>query len=102
DMNQFRKDVAERLKHVASWNPGTTGGDSNTAPKPGGSTVSKPQAFKDVVETDAVGSPRNAVSHETNPNWTVATYLRDIAEYERRNYDLLQDVVARLKRLEGN
>ncbi|RYJ26463.1 hypothetical protein CU044_3756 [Streptomyces sp. L-9-10] len=30
DMNQFRRDVAERLKHSASWNPGST----TPAPKP--------------------------------------------------------------------
>lgn len=78
-MRTFRAGVALRLQQNASW-----GGLGSDEPSTGGTVAAEPQAFKDVVETDAIPSPRNAASHETNPSWTLATYLRDIAESQRR------------------
>jgi hypothetical protein len=76
NMDGFREGVADRLAHAASWSPGPT--------PPKETPVSVPKAFTDVVETDAIPSPRNAETHGTNPNWTLATYVRDIAEAQRR------------------
>lgn len=40
----------------------------------------KPQAYKDVVETDAIPAPRNHPEYATQKFWTLETYLRFIAE----------------------
>lgn len=72
-MNQFRKDVAERLAHPASWN-----GEKDPVPTTPQPEPVKPQAYKDVAETDAIPAPRN--HPEAGSYWTLETYVRFIAE----------------------
>ena len=67
----FRADVAQRLQHPASWNPGQT-----EAPV----TEKKNATYSAVLEADAVPAPRNHPDTATNPFWTGESYLRFIAE----------------------
>jgi hypothetical protein len=71
--NQFRQDVAERLRHPASWNPGQTEAPVTDAER-------KNPTYSAVVEADAVPAPRNHPDTATNPFWTMESYLRFIAE----------------------
>lgn len=48
-----------------------------TTPKP---EPARPQAYKDVAETDAIPMPRNHKDYEFGETWTLETYLRFIAE----------------------
>lgn len=48
-----------------------------TTPKP---EPARPQAYKDVAETDAVPMPRNHPGYTPGETWTLETYLRFIAE----------------------
>lgn len=48
-----------------------------TAPTP---EPVRPQAYKEVAETDAVPMPRNHPDYEPGGTWTMETYLRFIAE----------------------
>lgn len=41
---------------------------------------SRPQAYRDVLETDAVPAPRNHPEYATHQFWTTESYLRFIAE----------------------
>lgn len=65
----FRDAVAARLAHDASWDP-----DAST-PTPTG--PKRPQAYKDVCETDAFPAPRPVGENEY---WTLETYVRYLAE----------------------
>lgn len=71
----FRQDVAERLRHPASWNPGRTEAPVTDAEK-------KNATYSAVTEADAMPGPRNHpdVISGKNPFWTMETYLRFIAE----------------------
>lgn len=73
--NQFRQDVAERLRHPASWNPGQTEAPVTDAEK-------KNPTYSAVTEADAMPGPRNHpdVISGKNPFWTMESYLRFIAE----------------------
>lgn len=52
-----------------------------TEPVPGLNVEApRPQAYKDVVETDAVPAPRNHPEYATHKFWTLESYLRFIAE----------------------
>lgn len=40
----------------------------------------RPEAYQDVVETDAIPAPRNHPDSAENKFWTMESYLRFIAE----------------------
>lgn len=76
-MTVFRAAVAQRLAHTSSWNPG----DSTTEAKP--VTQQQPaenEAYRNVVEADAIEAPRNHPDYAVNKYWTMESYLRFIAE----------------------
>jgi hypothetical protein len=72
-MKQFRADVAERLRHPASWNPGAAEAQPKPpapAPKPAAPdrTPAEDVWYADVIE--AVPPPLGNSDYETNPTWT--------------------------------
>lgn len=69
----FRQDVAERLRHPASWNPGQTEAPVTDPER-------KNPTYSAVLEADAVPAPRNHPDSAGNKFWTVESYLRFIAE----------------------
>ncbi|MFF1348310.1 hypothetical protein ACFVZJ_20420 [Streptomyces sp. NPDC058322] len=73
DMPRLRADVAERLKHPASWNPGT--GPNEEDPMAG---ITKRDIFDAVRKTDAIGGPKDAADHSTNPTWQPQSILKDM------------------------
>ncbi|MFD0339705.1 N-acetylmuramoyl-L-alanine amidase [Streptomyces sp. NPDC127117] len=70
-MPKLRADVAERLKHPASWNPGSDQED----PMAG---ITKRDIFDAVWKTDAIGGPSDAADHSTNPTWQPQSILKDM------------------------
>ncbi|GGT71442.1 N-acetylmuramoyl-L-alanine amidase [Streptomyces atratus] len=68
-MAALRADVAERLKHPASWNP------NEEDPMAG---ITKRDIFDAVWKTDAIGGPTDAADHGTNPTWQPQTILKDM------------------------
>ncbi|WP_329474238.1 N-acetylmuramoyl-L-alanine amidase (plasmid) [Streptomyces sp. NBC_01723] len=80
DMTAFRRDVAERLKHPASWSAGS----SNTTKPPAQQEedpmagFSKKDIYNAVWETDAVAAPADAPDIKTNKTWQPQSYLRSI------------------------
>ncbi|MFE4535675.1 N-acetylmuramoyl-L-alanine amidase [Streptomyces scopuliridis] len=78
-MAQLRADVAERLKHPASWSPGTT----TPAPKPpieedSMAGITKTDIFNAVWGTDAIAAPADAPDIKTNPTWQAQSLLKDV------------------------
>ncbi|MER5368196.1 peptidoglycan recognition family protein [Streptomyces sp. NPDC002722] len=71
-MPKLRTDVAERLKHPASWNPGS---DQEEDPMAG---ITKRDIFDAVWKTDAIGGPADAADHSTNPTWQPQSILKDM------------------------
>lgn len=73
-MSLFRAAVAERLKHPASWSPGTT------PPKEDDMALSADdleKVRKTVWESDKVAAPKDAPDAKTNPTWQYQSYLKD-------------------------
>ncbi|MEU3220051.1 N-acetylmuramoyl-L-alanine amidase [Streptomyces sp. NPDC006971] len=68
-MPELRSDVAERLKHPASWNP------NEEDPMAG---ITKRDIFDAVWKTDAIGGPTDAADHATNPTWQPQSILKDM------------------------
>ncbi|MDK0519269.1 peptidoglycan recognition family protein [Streptomyces sp. ML-6] len=68
-MPKLRSDVAERLKHPASWNP------NEEDPMAG---ITKRDIFDAVWKTDAIGGPTDAADHKTNPTWQPQSILKDM------------------------
>ncbi|SCF70588.1 N-acetylmuramoyl-L-alanine amidase [Streptomyces sp. Ncost-T10-10d] len=68
-MPELRADVAERLKHPASWNP------NEEDPMAG---ITKRDIFDAVWKTDAIGGPTDAADHGTNPTWQPQSILKDM------------------------
>ncbi|MFI6730859.1 N-acetylmuramoyl-L-alanine amidase [Streptomyces atratus] len=68
-MAELRADVAERLKHPASWNP------NEEDPMAG---ITKRDIFDAVWKTDAIGGPTDAADHGTNPTWQPQSILKDM------------------------
>ncbi|MGW2176752.1 N-acetylmuramoyl-L-alanine amidase [Streptomyces sp. NPDC001732] len=68
-MPKLRSDVAERLKHPASWNP------NEEDPMAG---ITKRDIFDAVWKTDAIGGPTDAADHQTNPTWQPQSILKDM------------------------
>ncbi|MFF2408199.1 N-acetylmuramoyl-L-alanine amidase [Streptomyces sp. NPDC058092] len=77
-MVRLRADVAERLKHPASWDPGS---DQEEDPMAG---ITKKDIFDAVWKTDAIGGPSDAADHETNPTWQPQSILKDMQARIRR------------------
>ncbi|MFF2964214.1 N-acetylmuramoyl-L-alanine amidase [Streptomyces sp. NPDC057963] len=77
DMPELRADVAERLKHPASWNP------NEEDPMAG---ITKKDIFDAVWKTDAIGGPADAADHKTNPTWQAQSILKDV-QARIRNMD---------------
>lgn len=71
-MDTFRTDVAERLKHPASWTPGGTQEEDPMA------AISKQDIFDAVWKTDQVAAPADAPDLKTNPTWAAQSFLKDI------------------------
>lgn len=69
----FRADVAQRLRHPASWSPGQTEAPVTDAEK-------KNPTYTAVLEADAIPAPRNHPDSAENKYWTMESYLRFIAE----------------------
>lgn len=68
DMDTFRADVAERLKHSPNWSAGT---------KEDTVSLSKADIYDAVWRTDKVTAPPDAPDVKTNPTWQAQSYLRD-------------------------
>ncbi|MFI9624532.1 N-acetylmuramoyl-L-alanine amidase [Streptomyces sp. NPDC052042] len=68
-MVKLRADVAERLKHPASWNP------NKEDPMAG---ITKKDIFDAVWKTDAIAGPTDAADHKTNPTWQAQSILKDM------------------------
>ncbi|MFF4097703.1 N-acetylmuramoyl-L-alanine amidase [Streptomyces sp. NPDC001834] len=68
-MVELRADVAERLKHPASWNP------NEEDPMAG---ITKKDIFDAVWKTDAIAGPTDAADHKTNPTWQAQSILKDM------------------------
>ncbi|WP_335932128.1 peptidoglycan recognition family protein [Streptomyces sp. PTD5-9] len=68
-MPALRADVAERLKHPASWNP------DEEDPMAG---ITKKDIFDAVWKTDAIAGPTDAADHQTNPTWQAQSILKDL------------------------
>ena len=92
-MDRFRADVAERLKHPASWNPGAAApSQPTTKPAPKGDDMASPEEYAAAVwkhqianqfRTDNQGKPRKIAA-------------QDYLEYGDKHYD---DVMDRLNKL---
>ncbi|AXE76019.1 N-acetylmuramoyl-L-alanine amidase [Streptomyces atratus] len=77
-MPKLRADVAERLRHTASWNLGS---DHEEDPMAG---ITKRDIFDAVWKTDAIGGPTDAADHSTNPTWQPQSILKDMQARTRR------------------
>jgi hypothetical protein len=75
DMNTFRADVAERLKHPADWTPGDEE-DSLSG-------LSKDDIYAAVWLSDRVPAPSSAADRATNATWQPQSYLKDIGNRVR-------------------
>jgi hypothetical protein len=76
DMNKFRTDVAERLKHAASWSPGGA-----TTPSTSGELDMDAKAVHEAVwGRDAIPSPTTVSTHKTNTTWKAESYLPEIID----------------------
>ncbi|MFZ3569967.1 peptidoglycan recognition protein family protein [Streptomyces sp. BH097] len=84
-MDQFRRDVAERLTHAPSWSPAST---STTPPKE--STV--PDTFHDVWEVDEADAPSTSPTVKTNPKWKPISFLREIYDLVHEIRDLTREI----------
>ncbi|MFI5775352.1 N-acetylmuramoyl-L-alanine amidase [Streptomyces sp. NPDC051658] len=76
-MQQLRTDVSERLKHPASWNPGSAPTNPSTEEDPMAG-ITKRDIFDAVWKTDAIGGPADAADHRTNPTWQPQSILKDV------------------------
>lgn len=72
-MDQFRADVAERLRHEPGWNPGDA--EKEEDPMAG---ITKKDIYDAVWNTDAVAAPADAKDIKTNKTWQAQSYLRSI------------------------
>ena len=87
-MDRFRKDVAALL----AWEPKSDPKPPEPKPKPTG--PQRPQAYRDVMETDAAPAPH---PRESDRFWTLETYVKYLAETQ---YELLMRVEALRKQVE--
>jgi len=78
-MTQFRADVAARLAHPASWNPGSTTPPEEDDPMAG----MTPRQIYDAVWRTDVMTPPDGTATATNPTWAAESVLRDAANQAR-------------------
>ncbi|MFF8716150.1 N-acetylmuramoyl-L-alanine amidase [Streptomyces sp. NPDC015184] len=90
-MSKLRSDVAERLKHPASWNP------NEEDPMAG---ITKRDIFDAVWKTDAMTPPEGRATPE-NPTWAPESVLRDAASYATRAEAAAVRVEAAAARIEA-
>lgn len=76
DMKDLRSDVAERLTHLASWNPTKQEED----PMAG---MTNKDIFDAVWRTDAIAAPTSSPTASTNKTWAAASVLSDIVNNVR-------------------
>lgn len=88
DMDRFREDVASGLVD----GPEPVPPEPTPGPKPTG--PQRPQAYRDVMETDAVPAPH---PREADRFWTLETYVKYLAETQN---DLLTRIEALRKQME--
>ncbi|MFJ6066587.1 N-acetylmuramoyl-L-alanine amidase [Streptomyces tendae] len=69
-MDQFRKDVAERLRHEPGWNPGEKKEEAPVA------DLTKNDVANAAWFSDVLTAPPSAPDANDNPNWTASSYLR--------------------------
>lgn len=90
DMDRFRKDVAAVLAREPKSDPKPV----DPKPEPKLTAAPKPQAYRDVMETDAAPAPH---PRESDRFWTLETYVKYLAETQ---YELLMRVEALRKQVE--
>ncbi|TXS78704.1 peptidoglycan recognition family protein [Streptomyces sp. sk2.1] len=90
-MSKLRSDVAERLKHPASWNP------NEEDPMAG---ITKRDIFDAVWRTDLMTPPEGRATEE-NPTWAPESVLRDAASYAIRAEAAAARVEAAAARIEA-
>ncbi|WP_263170699.1 N-acetylmuramoyl-L-alanine amidase [Streptomyces sp. SCSIO ZS0520] len=93
-MNSFRADVAERLKHPASWSPGS----STTKPPKENDDMDAKGISAAVWDRDEIPAPPSASTVKTNPTWKAGSYLKEIYE---RLLELIAEQRAQGKRLDA-
>ncbi|MFE7105643.1 N-acetylmuramoyl-L-alanine amidase [Streptomyces sp. NPDC057575] len=93
-MPELRADVAERLKHPASWNPGS---GQEEDPMAG---ITKRDIFDAVWRTDLMTPPDGRATPD-NPTWAPESVLRDAASYAIRAEAAAARVEAAAARIEA-
>ncbi|MEU8829318.1 N-acetylmuramoyl-L-alanine amidase [Streptomyces sp900116325] len=79
-MSQLRADVAERLKHPASWGSSSTTPSKQEDPMAG---MTKADIYDAVWKTDKIAAPATSTTIKTNPTWAPASILVDIVNNVR-------------------
>ncbi|MEU5036545.1 N-acetylmuramoyl-L-alanine amidase [Streptomyces rubiginosohelvolus] len=102
-MDQFRRDVAERLAHPASWNPGSAPSKPTTPSKPTipPKETDVPLSNEDVKKiwtTDGI-LPSPSTAAKGNKFWTPDSYLRDLHARVRATQTELAAVHATVRTL---
>jgi uncharacterized coiled-coil protein SlyX len=82
DMDAFRRDVAERLAHPASWNPGSAPSTPATE-EDSMAGMTKQDIYDAVWLTDKLTAPDTAGDRDTNKTWQPQSYLKDIGNRVR-------------------
>lgn len=94
DMNKFRTDVAERLKHAANW----TAGGTTTTPSTSGDLDMDAKAVSNAVwDRDEIPAPPSASTYKTNPTWKAGSYLKELYE---RQLDILEQLATLAKKVD--
>ncbi|WP_263165384.1 N-acetylmuramoyl-L-alanine amidase [Streptomyces sp. SCSIO ZS0520] len=76
-MGGFRVAVAERLKHPASWSPGSS---TTKPPKENDDMTTARQTNDAVWDLDVLPAPPSASTSKTNKTWKAASYLKELYE----------------------
>ena len=84
-MADLRADVAERLTHPASWNPGSSTTTPSTTPSKEDpmAGMTREQIYDAVWRTDRMTPPEGRATKD-NPTWAAESVLRDAASYATR------------------
>jgi uncharacterized coiled-coil protein SlyX len=75
DMDTFRAEIDERLKHPADWSPGDE--------EDGLSGITKDDVYNAVWLTDKFTAPDTAADRDTNKTWQPQSYLKDVGNRVR-------------------
>ncbi|WP_052808718.1 peptidoglycan recognition protein family protein [Streptomyces cyaneogriseus] len=96
---QFRADVAERLKHPASWSPGATTPGKTTTKEP---LVADKNDVKTLFTTDGVlSSPDGDKDKQGNRHWTAESYLRYGFLQDRETNSLVKNLAKQVAALQA-